>query len=230
MQAVNPAAARLEGREAMQALAENHLPLVAAMVRRFPGGWREKEELYQQGCVGLMKAIARYDPCVGAAFSTYASAMILGEMRMLTRLEAPVHVPRRDRELRSRIRRAQSTLTASLGREPTIQELSSLLRVDPSELVLSMEEISVTSMDAPNERGSSFADILPDSDDWMNRILLKDLITRLPQQDRQLLLLRFRFGLSQAETARRLGMTQVQVSRREMLLKAQLRQEWQDDS
>jgi len=230
MQALSPAAARLQGTEALHALAENHLPLVAAMVRRFPGSWREREELYQQGCVGLMKAIARYDPAYGTAFSTYAAAMILGEMRMLTRLEAPLHIPRRDRELRSRIRRAQSALTASLGREPTIQELSSMLRVEPSELVLAMEEISVTSMDAPSERGGQFADMIPDPDDWMNRILLKDLISRLPRQDRQLLLLRHRFGLSQAETARRLGMSQVQVSRRETHIRQQLLKAWQDDS
>lgn len=230
MQALSPATARLQGTEAVQALAENHLTLVAAMVRRFPGSWREREELYQQGCVGLMKAIARYDPTIGAAFSTYAAAMILGEMRMLTRLEAPVHIPRRDRELRSRIRRAQSALTTTLGREPTIQELASMLRMEASELVLAMEEVSVTSMDAPSERGGQFADVIPDSDDWMNRLLIKDLIARLPRQDRQLLLLRYRFNLSQTETARRMGMTQVQVSRREMMIKAQLRRQWQEDS
>lgn len=212
------------------ALAENHLPLVAAMVRRFPGHEHEWEELYQQGCVGLMKALSRYDASLGTAFSTYAAAMILGEMRMLRRQDAPVHVPRRDRELRGRIRRAEATLTAHLGREPTVQELAALLRVNPTELVLSMEEISVTSMDAPTPRGTQWADLLPDHDDWMNRLLLRDLISRLPERDRKLLLLRHRYGLSQTETAKRLGLTQVQVSRREMQLKAQLRHEWYDDS
>ena len=71
-------AARMQGRQAMQELAEDHLPLVAAMVRRFPWHAREREELYQQGCVGLMKALARYDPSMGPSFSTYAAAMILG--------------------------------------------------------------------------------------------------------------------------------------------------------
>ena len=141
-----------------------------------------------------------------------------------------MHIPRRDRELRNRIRRAQSALTTTLGREPTIQELASMLRMEASELVLSMEEVSVTSMDAPSERGSQFADVIPDNDDWMNRLLIKDLIARLPRQDRQLLLLRYRFNLSQTETARRMGMTQVQVSRREMMIKTQLRRQWQDDS
>lgn len=213
-----------------KALAEDHLPLVAAMVRRFPRYEREREELYQQGCVGLMKALARYDASLGTAFSTYAAAMILGEMRMLSRLDMPVHIPRRDRELRGRIRRAESTLTAHLGREPTVQELAKMLKVDPAELVFSMEEISVTSIDATLPGGTQMAELLPDHDDWMSRLLLRDLVARLPERDRKLLLLRYRYGLSQTETAKRLGMTQVQVSRREMQIKSQLKQEWLDDT
>ena len=213
-----------------KALAENHLPLVAAMVRRFPWHQREREELYQQGCVGLMKALARYDASLGTAFSTYAAAMILGEMRMLSRMDMPVHIPRRDRELRSRIRRAENLLTAHLGREPTVQEIAAMLKVDPSELVLSMEEVSVTSIDAATPNGTLMADMLPDRDDWMNRLMLRDLIAHLPDRDRKLLLLRYRYGLTQTETARRLGMTQVQVSRKEMQIKAQLKKEWLNDT
>ena len=213
-----------------KALAENHLPLVAAMVRRFPRDQREREELYQQGCVGLMKALARYDASLGTAFSTYAAAMILGEMRMLSRLDMPVHIPRRDRELRGRIRRAEAVLTAHLGREPTVQEIAKAMKVDPAELVFFMEEISVTSIDAAAPGGTQMAELLPDQDDWMNRLLLRDLIAHLPERDQKLLLLRYRYGLSQTETAKRLGMTQVQVSRREMQIKAQLKKEWLDDT
>ena len=213
-----------------KALAEDHLPLVAAMVRRFPRYDREREELYQQGCVGLMKALARYDASLGTAFSTYAAAMILGEMRMLSRLDMPVHIPRRDRELRGRLRRAESMLTARLGREPTVQELAQVLRVDPTELVLAMEEITVTSMDAMTAAGTPMTELLPDPDDWMSRLLMRDLLSRLPERDRKLLLLRYRYGLTQTATAKRLHMTQVQVSRREMQLKAQLKKEWLEDS
>lgn len=214
-------------RKQRQLLAENHLPLVAAMVRRFPGCGREREELYQQGCVGLMKAIARYDPTMGAAFSTYAAAMILGEMRMLCRLDAPVHIPRTDREKRSRIRRAQERLTVQLGREPTITELAAILRMEPAELVLAIEEVSVASLDTPNAQGTALAELLPDPNDWMNRLLLNDLMNRLPETDRRLMILRYRVGLSQKETGSRLGMTQVQVSRREMLVRARLRKAWE---
>ena len=222
-------AARMQGRQAMQELAEDHLPLVAAMVRRFPWHAREREELYQQGCVGLMKALARYDPSMGAGFSTYAAAMILGEMRMLCRMDAPVHVPRRDRELRSRVRRAERTLAGRLGREPTMQELAQLLRMEPAELALSMEQIQVTSMDAPLPDGRSLQELLPDRDDWMNRLLLRDAVSRLSREDQRLLLLRLRLGKTQAETARAMGISQVQVSRREAAIKQRLRQAWTEE-
>ena len=216
--------AREEGKLALQELAEDHLPLVAAMVQRFPWHYKEKEELYQQGCLGLMKALARFDPTYGVRFSTYAAAMILGEMRMLCRLDAPIHIPRGDRELRSRIRKAESQLTTHLGRNPTVQELASLLRMDPSELILAMEQIQVTS----TASSRTLLDLLPDQDDWMNRLLMRDMIERLSASDQRLLLLRFRFGKTQAETARTLGISQVQVSRREMALKQQLRQAWME--
>lgn len=220
------ARARAGGKPALQELAENHLPLVAAMVRRFPWHYREKEELYQQGCIGLMKALARFDPAYGVSFSTYAAAMILGEMRMLCRLDAPIHIPRGDRELRSRIRRAENQLTAHLGRSPTLQELASLLRMEASELILAMEQIQVTSTSAASNR--LLVDLLPDGDDWMTRLLLRDMMERLSPSDQRLLLLRYRFGKTQAETARALGISQVQVSRREMALKQQLRQAWME--
>ena len=176
-----------------------------------------------------MKALARYDPSMGAGFSTYAAAMILGEMRMLCRMDAPVHVPRRDRELRSRVRRAERTLAGRLGREPTMQELAQLLRMEPAELALSMEQIQVTSMDAPLPDGRSLQELLPDRDDWMNRLLLRDAVSRLSREDQRLLLLRLRLGKTQAETARAMGISQVQVSRREAAVKQRLRQAWTEE-
>lgn len=174
-----------------------------------------------------MKALARFDPTHGTAFSTYAAAMILGEMRSLCRVEAPVHVPRGDRELRSRIRHAEGTLMAHLGREPTVQELATALRMEPTELTLAMEQISVLSIDTTS--GHSLVELLPDRTDWETRLLLRDMIARLPKNDQRLLMLRLRYGRSQAETARALGTTQVQVSRREQALKQQIRQAWADE-
>ena len=219
--------ARSEGTEALKILAEDHLPLVAAMVRRFPACGHEPEELYQQGCIGLMKALNRYDPDFGTTFSTYAATLILGEMRMLCRQDAPIHIPRGEREQRRRVRKAQNLLTISLGREPTIGELAALLRVEPAELTLLMENISVTSYDAPcRDTSMNPVNQISDHGEWLDRLMLRDLISQLAENDRQLVILRFRLGLTQSETAKRLGMTQVQVSRREAAIKSQLREEW----
>ncbi len=218
--------ARQGGRAAMQAFAENHLPLVAAMVKRFPPGLYEPEELYQQGCIGLMKALARFQPEAGTAFSTYAVPMILGEMRMLSRQYAPIHIPRPERELRQRIRRASDTLARNLGREPTVTELAAALRTDPADLMLLTDNVSVASTDAESSAGTPLSDIVPDNDDWLSRLELRDLLNRLPEKDRRMMCMRYLEGLSQAETAQHLGMTQLQVSRREAVLRRQLRNAW----
>lgn len=215
--------ARQEGPEGMQRLAEKHLPLVGAMVRRFPSGHASREELYQQGVIGLMKALSRYDPGRGTAFSTYAAAMILGEMRMLHRLDAPIHLPRTELELRRRIRRKETELSAALAREPTITELAAALHMDAAELMLHLEDISVASTDAESPGGTNLSELLPDPEDWQRRIELRDILARLPEGDQQLILLRYRVGLTQQQAGQRLGMTQMQVSRREKVIRTLLK-------
>lgn len=215
--------ARRSGPESIQALAEKHLPLVGAMVRRFPQTSTSREELYQQGVVGLMKALNRFDPTRGTAFSTYAAAMILGEMRMLQRKTAPIHIPRTESELRRRIRQAEAHLAAKLHREPTITELADILHMDAAELTLHMEEISVASTDTESPGGTTLSELLPDPEDWQKRIELRDILARLPEADQQLILLRFRIGLTQTQAGQRLGMTQIQVSRREAIIRTLLK-------
>lgn len=218
--------ARAQGLHAVQQFAEANLPLVALMVRRCPSDGREPEELYQQGCVGLMKAIARYDPSQGTTFSTYAASMILGEMRMLNRLHAPIHIPRPEREQRQRIQRAQDKLTSHLGREPTVTELAAMLRMDAAEMMLLMERVTVTSTDSLTEDGTPLHEFLPDQENWMARVEMQDLVSRLSHDDQQLLRLRYVDGLSQSETALRMGRTQLQISRREAVIRRILQKEW----
>lgn len=218
--------ARMRGRDALQAFAEDHLPLVAALVRRFPPGLHEPEELYQQGCIGLMKAIARYSPEWGTAFSTYAVPLILGEMRMLSRQTASVHIPRPERELRMKLRRTEAELARVLSRDPTTTELAEAMRMDPADMMLVMDDVIVSSLDEPNTDGCAPLDRLSDQTDWLSKVELKDLLDRLPERDREMIRLRYIEGLSQRETAEKLGMTQVQISRREAVLRRQLRREW----
>lgn len=214
--------------ESLQAMAEKHLPLVAYLVRRFPAGLYEPEELYQQGCIGLMKALLRFRPDAGVAFTTYAVPVILGEMRLLSRHQSPVHIPRPEREMRYRVRKACDSLSSRLGREPTADELSALLRIPSAELALLTEDIVVASSDALSDDGTPLSESLSDQDDWLSRVELHDMLSRLPETDRQLLTYRHLEGLSQTETAKRMGLTQVQISRREIVLRRQLRQMWYD--
>lgn len=215
--------ARADGTEALQALAEKHLPLVKAMVRRFPSSAFSKEELYQQGVIGLMKALKQFDPSRGTAFSTYAAALILGEMRTLYRTDAAIHIPRTEAELRRRIHQAEAELSSKLHREPAVTELAAALSMDAAELMLHMEEISVSSTDAESPGGFALCDVLPDPDDWQARLELRDILAKLPKMDRQLILLRHRVGLTQTQAGQRLGMTQMQVSRREAIIRTLLK-------
>lgn len=215
--------ARQQGGQALKQLAEKHLPLVGAMLRRFPHTQEDREELYQQGCVGLMKALSAFDPARGTAFSSYAAAMILGEMRMLRRSGQPIRIPQREAALRRDIRRAQSTLAVRLHREPTVAELAKEMHMDAAEMMLHMEEITVSSTDALTAAGSPLSDLLPDPEDIERRAELRDILRRLPEMDQQLILLRYRVGLTQAEAGQRLGMTQMQVSRREGVIRTLLK-------
>ncbi len=215
--------ARADGPEALQALAEKHLPLVGAMVQRFPTSPFSKEELFQQGVIGLMKALRQFDPSRGTAFSTYAAALILGEMRMLMRTDAGIHVSRTEAALRRGIHHAEEALARELHRSPTVNELAATLHMDAAELMLHMEEITVTSADAESPGGSSLWDLLPDPEDWQRRLELRDILAKLPAMDQRLILLRHRAGLTQTQAGQRLGMTQMQVSRREAIIRTFLK-------
>lgn len=214
--------ARADGPDALRELAEQHLPLVGALVRRFHGPG-PKEELYQQGVIGLMKAMHSFDPERGTAFSTYAAAMIIGEMRMLRRLDAPLHMPRGETALRRRIRQSEAALAGRLHRVPTITELADALHMDAAELTLHMDAVTLCSADAETPSGTTRIHQLPDPEDWQTRVELRDILSQLPQRDQRLLLLRHRFGMTQQQAGIRLGMTQMQVSRREKVIRSMLR-------
>ncbi len=208
--------------------AEHHLPLVGAMLRRIPCAPEDRQEVYQQGCVGLMRALQTWDAARGT-FSTYAAAFILGEMRKALREREGLHIPRNARETHRRIGLAQEAWTRTHHQEPTIQELSKELDMEPTEVILHMELPRITSADAPSPDGHTFSDMLPDPEDIEKRIVLRDVLQRLPERDRRLILMRHRLGLNQTETGRRLGMTQMQVSRREAIIRTLLKRMMAED-
>lgn len=214
---------------ALAEMTRANLPLVQACLKRFRHCGRDMEELYQQGCLGLVKALKRFNPDFGVCFSTYAVPLILGEIRRFLRDDSPLHLVRQDKEQLQRLDKAIRQLQQSLGREPTLTEAAEVMRMEPGELVLLMEYRQPCSMDQaePGQRPLWEAIGDPQSSQWMERLLLKDLIQRLPEQARQLIDLRYRFGKTQTQTAQALGISQVQVSRLEKRICQTLKTQWE---
>ena len=214
---------------ALAEMVRRNLPLVQACLRRFQGRGRDMEELYQQGCLGLVKALKRFDPAFEVRFSTYAVPVILGEIRRYLRDDQPFHLVRQDKERLARIPKASALLTQALGREPTVNELAANLRIHGDELVFLLESrTGIVSIEQREPGQRSFEERLSDpaASAWLDGLMLQDLIQRLPDQARQLIYLRFKAGRTQAQTAKALGISQVQVSRLEKRIRSALKEEW----
>lgn len=212
---------------AQSEIIEANLGLVHASARRFMGRGIEYDDLFQAGCMGLVKAVLGFDTGRNVQFSTYAVPVIMGEMRRLFRDDGPIKVSRSLKELSLKASRTREKLRAAMGREPTLQELSESLGLDAAEtaeaLDAAMTPISLTMDD--DGGGDVQADIPCDSAEeaLVDRLALKDAILKLPAGDRSLIILRYFQNKTQSETAKKLNMTQVQVSRREKKILEQLR-------
>lgn len=204
-----------------------NIGLVHAMAHRLKGRGIEYEELYSAGCLGLLKAVEGFDASRGLKFSTYAVPVILGEMKRLFRDGGAVKVSRSLKELSVKAVRERERLGTELGREPTIGELAEALGVEPAQaadaLSASLPPLSLTAGD--DEGGGQIDLPVASPEDLLaDRLALRDLLATLPERDRQLLMLRYYGGKTQTQTAAALGMTQVQVSRREKKLLLALRE------
>lgn len=198
-------------------LIEKNLGLVHACANRFKGRGIEYDDLFQAGCVGLIKAADNFDETRGFSFSTYAVPVILGEIKRIFRDGGTVKIGRAIKE-KSRIAMKKKEETALLlGREPTVSELSEILGTDVAETAMllnaSMPAVSLTS----GEEGENQLDIPVDSpeNEISDFLGLRQVIFSLEEQDKSIIELRYYKGLTQQKTADLLGMTQVQVSRRE---------------
>lgn len=201
-----------------------HLPLAEHLARRFTGRGEPYEDLVQVATIGLIKAIDRFDPDRAVEFSTFATPTILGEIKRWFRDKGwAIRVPRRLQELRLSMSSVSAELTQVLGRSPTIPELSSALGVDAEEIIEALESSSVYSMlslDAPdpsNPEGLTTLDTLGQEDHGLagveNREALSRLLARLPERERQIIVLRFFRGLTQSQIAAEIGISQMHVSR-----------------
>ncbi len=213
--------------EAAQPLAEENLGLVHLCANKFRNRGIEYEELYSAGCIGLLKAVKAFDPERGVKFSTYAVPVILGEIKRLFRDGGAIHVSRSLKELSISLQKLCEEFRSEKGREPTISELSQISgesETNVSEaLCVSRPLISLTS---GNEDGSEIEIPQPPPDEAIvDLVALRQIMASLEPNDRALLELRYFRNLTQSKTALALGMSQVQVSRREKKLLSQMREE-----
>ncbi len=207
--------------------AEKNLGLVHLCANKFRGRGIEYDDLYSAGCIGLLKAVKAFDTDRGVKFSTYAVPVILGEIKRLFRDGGTVKVSRSLKELSMRIQRICDTFRQKEGREPTISELAEISgeeETDISEaLCVCQPVISLTSGD--DEEGQIDVPVEAPDREIVDILALRQIMATLPDKDRALLELRYFKGLTQSKTAQALGMTQVQVSRREKKLLTQMREE-----
>ena len=208
--------ARQGDAEALSALTRRHLPLVQALSRRFP----DREDAFQAGCVGLVKAIRGFQEDRGCQFSTYAVPVILGEMRRARR--DPLGW--RSRAALNRARAFREQVVRETGREPTVADIARAAGIAREELALLLERDQPPLYDDSGDLLPSLPD--PRGDQWMTRLLIRDTLERLPWEDQWLLRQRFLRGRSQAVLARALGLSQSQLSRREKRARQRFCQAW----
>ncbi len=203
---------------AKEQLIRENAPLIWSIVKRFMGRGVDADDLYQLGCVGFLKAMEGYDASFGTRFSTYAVPKIAGEMRRFLRDDGSVKVSRTLKEQAVRIRTARGALAQKLGREPRISELALELDMRPQEIAQAeTAALPTDSLQRPaGEDGCALEQLLP-GEEIEERILdhvsLRDALESLEKRQQAVIDLRYFHGLTQAQTASILGVSQVQVSR-----------------
>ena len=209
-------------------IAQKHMGLVHSCCKHFAGKGVEYEELFSAGCLGLAKAVERFDESRGLKFSTYAVPVILGEIKHIFRDGGSVRVSRTLKELTLKICKLNNEYEKENGREMSITELSKALNVSEDKICEALSvSCSPLSLNADyDDNGNSRIDI-PVSDkqeEITERLSLKKAIAELDERDRQIIHLRYFQNKTQSQTADRLAMTQVQVSRRERKILAIIRE------
>lgn len=220
------AAAQKGDRQALDALLQENTPLVWSVARRFFGRGCESEDLFQLGCIGLLKALRDFDLSLGVELSTYAVPRIAGEIRRFLRDDGPVKVSRTLRERAALLRQVQAKLEAQTGQSPRLSDLCRETGLTPEE--------AMEALNAPREADSldaalpgqerTLGEVLPDrTGDATEGLALREALCRLEPQLRQVLLLRYLRDLTQQKTGQVMGLSQVQVSRLEKKARAALK-------
>ena len=206
-----------------QKLIEGNLRLVLSVVQKFSGRGENPDDLFQVGCIGLIKSIDNFDITQNVKFSTYAVPMIIGEIRRYLRDYNPIRVSRSLRDTAYHAMQAKERIQNSLGRDATIDEIAKELGINSTDVVLALEAI-VEPLSLYEPVYSDGGDTIyvmdqvggaESDDDWLNEISIKETIKHLGEREKQILTLRFMQGKTQMEVAEEIGISQAQVSRLE---------------
>ena len=209
---------------AKQRLVEGNLKLVLSVIPRFLGRGENPDDLFQVGCIGLLKAIANFDTTKDVRFSTYGVPMIAGELRRYLRDYSPIRVSRSVRDLAYRVLQCKQAMTAEQGREPTFAQIAERLGVPEEDVVGAMDAVSTpvslyepvyTDGGDPLTVMDQVRDVKNTDEQWLESIALRQAMQDLSERERRILALRFYDGRTQMEVAGSLGISQAQVSRLE---------------
>lgn len=203
---------------AAEALITENAGLIWSVARRFLGRGVDEEDLYQLGCLGFIKAVEGFDLEFGTQFSTYAVPKIAGEIRRFLRDDGAVKVSRGIKERAVAIKSMRNHLTAALGREPTVMEISRQTGLSPEDIALAENATAATESihKQTGEDGFSLESILTDTESeekMVEKIALRQAIDHLPERESMVIRLRYFHGLTQDRTAKVMQVSQVQVSR-----------------
>lgn len=209
------------------AFIEQNLGLVHSLCKRFCGRGIEYDDLYQAGCMGLVKAFDAFDDTRGLCFSTYAVPVVLGEIRRLFRDGGAVKVSRSVKELSMKINRERSQLEQRLGHEPAVSELAQALGVSAEDITeavcASQPTVSLTFEDKDDGISEIDLPVRSTEDEISDRLVLDEAFSKLSETERSIINCRYFQSMTQSKTADTLLMTQVQVSRAEKKILCKLR-------
>jgi len=208
--------------DARDLIVSKNMRLVWSVVQRFLNRGYEPDDLFQIGCIGLLKSVDKFDLSFDVKFSTYAVPMIIGEIQRFIRDDGTVKVSRSLKELSNKIRRAKDELSKEIGRTPTVNEISVYLEIPVEDIVMAQDanRLPTSIHETVFENDGDPITLLDQIDDgndgrWFESIALKEAIAELDEREQLIVYLRYYRDQTQSEVAIRLGISQVQVSRLE---------------
>ena len=216
-------AARAGDAQARQEMIRGNLRLVLSVVQKFSNRGENPDDLFQVGCIGLIKAIDNFDPALNVRFSTYGVPMIVGEIRRFLRDNNPVRVSRSIRDLAYHAMQAREELQKQTGREPRVSEIAEKVGATPENVAMALESVvEPASLYEPvygdGDESVALLDRVPEAsgeESWISSIMFKDTVRALGARERRIIALRYLSGKTQVQVAREIGISQAQVSRLE---------------